>query len=76
MTTTTPATSTTTFLRRGSKEWRRAWAALAAQFGATSQPSADGLEDWQYMGTSGGRHEFRHRNHPVYGRIVWTTPAL
>ena len=49
------------------------WAALAAEFGATSQPN--GFEDWQYMGTTDGRHEFRHRDHAVHGRIVWTTPA-
>lgn len=68
-------TSNTTFLRRRSPEMKRAWAALAAAFGATSQPSADDLEDWQYMGTTDGRHEFRHRNHPTHGRVVWSTPA-
>jgi len=60
-------------VRRNSQEWKRMWAALASHFGASSQPN--GFEDWQYMGTADGRHEFRHRNHLVHGRVVWTTPA-
>lgn len=74
LTTETTALITTT-VRRGSKEWRRMWRELERCWGATSQPSADGLEDWQYLGTSGGRHEFRHRNHPKHGRTVWTLQA-
>ena len=57
--------------RRGSKEWNRAWACLAAEFGDTVQDHAD--ENWQYMGQAAGLHEFRHRSHPVHGRIVWRT---
>ncbi len=49
------------------------WSALSAAFGSPRQPN--GFEDWQYMGTFDGRHEFRHRNHAVHGRIVWTTAA-
>jgi hypothetical protein len=66
----------TKFIRRGGKEWKCAWAALAAEFGAASQPDELGIEDWQYMGTTDGRHEFRHRAHPVHGRVVWSTPAV
>lgn len=72
----TTTTQTTKFIRRNGREWKRAWAALAAEFGATSQPDELGIEDWQYMGTTGGQHEFRHRNHPVHGgRVYWSTPA-
>jgi hypothetical protein len=61
-------------LRAGTAEYNRAWAALAAFAGDTAQ--VNGLESWQYMGTHGGRHEFRHRAHPVLGRMTWETPAV
>lgn len=55
-----------TNMKRNSKEWKRAWAALVGQYGE----AVTELEAWQYMGTHSGQHEFRHRAHPTHGRIV------
>lgn len=69
----------TATVRPNSSEWQYMWSALAAEFGATSQPCPLGTENWQYMGSNNhsGRweHEFRHRNHPKHGRIVWSCRA-
>lgn len=70
-TTASKSSTETTPLRRGSKEWNRMWAALKAEFGDTEQ--VNGFESWQYMGVHNGEHQFRHRSHPVHGRIVWST---
>lgn len=68
--------ATITFMERGSSEWDRAWTALAgARINAgLADPSdaydAGSNEVWQYMGTSNGAHEFRHRCHPATGERV------
>jgi hypothetical protein len=58
----------TTMMRRGSKEWKRAWTSLASQVG--DAVAEHDLEVWQYMGTTDGQHEFRHRSHPTRGRTI------
>jgi hypothetical protein len=68
------------WLRRGSKEWNRAWKELMTQMGDTEL----GMEDpetgerWQYMGTVRRVarklwwHEFRHRHHPREQKRIYT----
>ncbi len=58
-------------VERDSAEWRTMWAAIAAKYGDSACMSEDG-EVWQYMGTDGGLHQFRHRSleqrfHPCAG---------
>jgi hypothetical protein len=50
------------FIERDSPEWHRAWAVMRERYGA--------LDGWQYLGTTGGFHEFRHR-----GLDARTVPA-
>lgn len=65
----------------GSAEWHRMWASLEKLYGDTIAMN-DG-EAWQYLGTfqephcssSPWRHEFRHRDHPVHGRL-YVTPEV
>lgn len=48
-------------------EWEHAWSALAADELNGGDPActdSDSGEQWQYMGTAGGEHTFRHRRHP------------
>jgi hypothetical protein len=53
----------------GSSEWFRAWAEVWARY-----PEVERAEQWQYMGTYGGRHQFRHRGYPTLrgGRVLQT----
>jgi len=58
-----------TFLDRGTAEWDRVWALLAADTGGDiEQRCSCCYEVWQYMGSvaEGDRvaHEFRHRHNP------------
>ena len=59
-------------MKKNSKELERAWAVIEASYGLP----VNGFEGCQYMGTHGGQHEFRHRSHPIYGRIVVDVPAV
>lgn len=60
---------------RDAEEWDRAWFALGAHAVNAAIPAADRTvaadpdtgESWQYMGTDGGTHCFRHRRHPTTG---------
>ena len=67
----------TRFMKPGTPEWNRAWreiAHLPVNRGLANPSAArDPLtgETWQYMGTTDGWHEFRHRRHPNTGtRLV------
>jgi hypothetical protein len=62
----------------GSPEWHAAWAALSAEIvrqglgdGADLAQTSGSGEVWQYMCSShtpeGDTHQFRHRDHPLYG---------
>lgn len=72
------------FIDRGTADWDRVWALLAASTGGdTTQPCPCCRERWQYMGSysDGARtaHEFRHRHHPLtrsrdYRRFTEDTP--
>jgi hypothetical protein len=53
--------------------WHRAWSVLAKRCGDVAVADADG-ERWQYMGTSDGRHFFRHRGR-ARGEFVATLPG-
>lgn len=53
------------FLSDDLRGWPRAWAVLAHRYGDAACRHPVAGEVWQYMGTSGGWHEFRHRALPV-----------
>lgn len=61
-------------MKPNSKEVKRAWKLLADHFKSDGK-EVNGFEAWQWMGLVDGHHEFRHRSHPVHGRITWRTPA-
>lgn len=45
-------------------EWRAAWDALARATGSPGDENYVSGEAWQYMGSYGEVHEFRHRDRP------------
>ena len=67
-----PALEGLRFLSDDLRGWARAWAVLARRYGDAACRHPVAGEVWQYMGTSGGWHEFRHRALPaeLLGRAV------
>jgi hypothetical protein len=70
------------FIAQGEAEWDRAWMALPrSPLTSCPDPDCPCCEDpetgetWQYMGTYGDQHSFRHRNFPGYGRLTIEIPA-
>ncbi len=57
-------------VQRNTDEWDKMWNELAQHplnnGDAVCEESVTG-ECWQYMGTQGGKHNFRHRFHPNTG---------
>lgn len=52
-------------------EWNRAWALVFSAY--PEEKSGTEFEEWQYMGTAKGCHEFRHRDYQgrrLYHRVV------
>jgi len=45
--------------------WARAWGEIARVYGDPACAHPEAGETWQYMGTAGGWHEFRHRALPA-----------
>lgn len=57
--------------------WHRAWAVLAAEYGDERCICVQSNEVWQYMATTDdGLHQFRHRDHPSLGRVLFDVPEL
>jgi hypothetical protein len=70
------------FLTRTMVGWHRAWAALAEEYGDERSICVQSNEVWQYMSTTTpgldwyGVHQFRHRDHPSLGRVLFDVPEL
>lgn len=50
------------FLKRTDPGWTRAWNVITERYGDPACTDEDTGESWQYMGTAGDMHEFRHRS--------------
>ena len=53
--------------------WRRAWDAIKAKYGDYACLNPENGEVWQYMGSNGAFHTFRHRWLPAQ---VWIDRGL
>lgn len=65
-----------TFIKRNSKEWKRMWFELAKRDPNCDSKAVHNDESWQYMGTTDGEHQFRHRSHPTLGRAYINIQAI
>lgn len=54
------------FVSQNTPEWHSIWEALSCATGDYADECPDTGERWQYMGTAGGRHTFRHRHRPQF----------
>jgi len=59
-----------THLSTTSEQWPAMWDALRDATGDYADCCPETGECWQYMGTYGGNHEFRHRHRPKSARAI------
>lgn len=65
-----------TFMQRHHKGWERAWEEIKKRYGDFDCECPETGERWQYMGTLGGFHDFRHRCLPATGERTYAKVAV